>query len=463
MARISSKILTDAIRAPFRSFFGGAVAKTANAVNLPRWSADNGFEARWRNAANTDDVRALSVDAANNVLIAENVVGAVYKPITINIPRAGVNDAIDQTVFVVPAACRVVKITEWHGVAESTAATATCYIEKLTGTTAAGSGTSLMTGTFNLKATAATLQTATLVNTGTGDSDEPILQLAAGDRIGVNFVYTGTGITAADDLAQIQIMVWVAPAGDAIWVPVLNTATASCVDQHFFVADRDYIVTGIYYSHGVKSSNDPSKVMVRKCDGVNQAPASGTALLTNNTNTGFDAYGGVANTVQTGTLAASAATLRLAPGNSLALDYGTVTALKDVTVTVVLQARENLLAVSFNGLPDNSTYADNAFFTADRNYEIVGAAAMYTTADASGNVQLTRDTGTTAAGAGTDLLGNDTNAGWDTDAVAANAVNVGTFKDTRFNHLMAGDRLGVDFNGQDALVGFACTVTLKPE
>jgi hypothetical protein len=72
-------------------------------------------------------------------------------------------------------------------------------------------------------------------------------------------------------------------------------------------------------------------------DDSTDAPGAGNNLLTNNTNAGFDMKG-TANTMQTGTLTATSADLRLAAGDRLSVDFaGTVTTLAGVVVTVVLR------------------------------------------------------------------------------------------------------------------------------
>lgn len=459
MARLWDKNLTAAIRAPFRKrFLSADAANTTNALKVSTsWANDNAYESRWRNAADTDDVRVVTVDANNVIQVAEEAVVPLRKTVRFAVqPSAQI--ATNQCFFIARTACRIVGITEIHATAESTASTLTGYVEKLTSTTAPGSGTTVMSGTFNLKATANTLQTATLTTSGTGDSDAADLQLAAGDRL--SFVVSA----AVTELAGICVEVAIAPAGtDSIVVTTLPLAT-DCVDQHLFVANRDYIVTGISYVHKTQASSGTVNLQIAKTTST-QAPASGTNLLTNNTNAGFDCRG-TNNTVQTGTLTATAASLRLAPGDRLSADFtGTVTGLVDVVIVIVLQAverrREVTFCVSNNSYLD--TNSDAVFFTADRNYEITAISEVHATA--AGGVskfQVTRDKATDAPGAGTDLLSNNTNAGFDLNGTA-NTVQLGTFVDTRFNFLMAGDRLSVDFaNAKQSTAGVVVTVSLKP-
>lgn len=114
-------------------------------------------------------------------------------------------------------------------------------------------------------------------------------------------------------------------------------ANGSLADQCFFVANRAYQVTAIREVHSV-AGNDAGAVnlQVTKDTGTN-APGAGTDLLTDNTGAGFNLKG-TANTVQTGTLTGTAASLQLAAGDRLSVDFaGTLTTLAGVVVTVSLK------------------------------------------------------------------------------------------------------------------------------
>lgn len=104
---------------------------------------------------------------------------------------------LDTAFFVANRAYQVTACREVHGTAGNDAGAVNLNVEKLTGTTAAGSGTQLFTDNTNagvsLKGTANTVVAGTL--TGTTAS----LQLAAGDRLGVNVTGTLTSV------AQVQV------------------------------------------------------------------------------------------------------------------------------------------------------------------------------------------------------------------------------------------------------------------
>ena len=112
---------------------------------------------------------------------------------------------------------------------------------------------------------------------------------------------------------------------------------ADCADQAFFIADRAYTVVAAYEIHDTAGTNGSAVNMQVTKDTSTNAPGAGANLLTDNTNAGFDMKG-TANTVQTGTLTATAADLVLAAGDRLSVDFaGTLTTLAGVVVTVVLK------------------------------------------------------------------------------------------------------------------------------
>jgi len=105
------------------------------------------------------------------------------------------------------------------------------------------------------------------------------------------------------------------------------------------------------------------------------------------------------------------------------------------------------------------------FFIANDSYQVVAVRFVHATAEstaASLYVQVTKDTSTNAPGAGTDLLTNNSNSGFDAKATA-NTVQTGTLTSTTASlQLSAGDRLSVDFSAAATeLAGVTITVTLK--
>lgn len=115
---------------------------------------------------------------------------------------------------------------------------------------------------------------------------------------------------------------------------------------------------------------------------------------------------------------------------------------------------------------DATAMVDQSFFVANRAYQVIAVREVHAVAEATAVtllVQVTKDTTTDAPGAGTNLLTNTTNAGFDCKATA-NTVQVGTLTATGAAlQLAVGDRLSVDYTAAATeLVGVTISCTLKP-
>lgn len=107
---------------------------------------------------------------------------------------------------------------------------------------------------------------------------------------------------------------------------------------------------------------------------------------------------------------------------------------------------------------------DRVIFLATRPYYIRAIDEVHSAAaGGASKLQVTKDTGTDAPGAGTDLLTNNTNTGFDLNGTA-NTVQNGTIATTAgLRKLNAGDRLGIDFaNTIQSTAGLAITAELVP-
>lgn len=127
---------------------------------------------------------------------------------------------------------------------------------------------------------------------------------------------------------------------NAIWsiisypvsISLANTTPQTAANfSTFFVADRPYSVLSVTEVHGTAGSDASAVTLqIERLQGT-EALDAGDELLTTTIN-----LKGTANTVQYGTLKSTEVTT-LYRGDRLALkDAGTLTALKDVTVTVLL-------------------------------------------------------------------------------------------------------------------------------
>ncbi len=167
-----------------------------------------------------------------------------------------------------------------------------------------------------------------------------------GDLVGASEAGSGTALedqvvekVTDPDLAIGYVLERKASAATKVWVRLIGkksgfttlptsqprtqatyyfTGTPAATDTAFFVATRAYRVVAISEVHSV-AAGGASVLQVTKDTSTN-APGAGTDLLTNNTNGGFD-LNATANTPQVGTLTATAASLELAAGDRLSVDF----------------------------------------------------------------------------------------------------------------------------------------------
>lgn len=129
-----------------------------------------------------DTGASLAVTSADALTVGGTIVPQT-EPLIFSVPAA--TQAVNQAIFVAETTYQVAGLKAVWGTASSSG---TVTIEKLTGTTAPGSGTALLTGTISTAGTANTVTTGTLIATLAS------LKLAAGDRLGVVFSGTETGL-----------------------------------------------------------------------------------------------------------------------------------------------------------------------------------------------------------------------------------------------------------------------------
>lgn len=92
------------------------------------------------------------------------------------------------------------------------------------------------------------------------------------------------------------------------------TGSPAATDQVFFVAHRPLVVKSVRQVHSVAAGGTSTLTITK--DASTAAPGAGTVIQTGSFN-----LNATANTVQTGTLAASAATLTLAAGDRLSVKF----------------------------------------------------------------------------------------------------------------------------------------------
>jgi hypothetical protein len=406
---------------------------------------DNNSPLMWRNTSNNADVEALRYDSDSQLRLGNEVIEPFRQTVTLAVPlNAGM---VDQCVFIAPYAMTITGIQEVHATAGNDAGAVTVNLTKDVSGVVPGAGTTIMSGTFDAKGTANTVGSATL------SSDPNVLTLAAGDRIGVNFVGTVTA------LAGLVITLKVTPGGKGDFA-IYRSVTGGVADQAFFIANQPMKIAGIYYAHSTAGTDGGAVTAQITKDTSTNAPGAGTDLLT----AAFNCKSTI-NVVQTGSLTATTADLWLAAGDRVAIDFaGTTTALAGVVVVVVFEKLYERMKNVTLVATANGDAVDRAFFIADRSYRILDARYVNATAGTDGgsvNAQLTVDNLTDAPGAGVDVLSNNTAAGFNAKSVA-NTVEVATFNSEAARYINAGDRLSLDMAGTTTtLAGVVITATLQ--
>jgi len=436
--------LAEAVRYPFLKQTGTLANTDAVGHDM-----DNGSYLSWANNTGSESIYGMGVDDASRLRVGNAVVKTSPKVITW---RMNANaDISDQCVFIADQAYEFLAAFEEHAVAGDDPGAVTLDITKDISGVVPGAGVSLLASPFNLKSTA-----NTVVNPGPATVNSTI-QIAAGDRISVNF--TGTLTT----LSGVVVTIFLIPGYSGDHAIFAMKANGGLADQCFFTATKNMVVTGIQYVHSTAGTNGSAvNLQVTKVTSTD-APGAGTDLLTNNTNAGFDCKGTI-NVVQTGALSATAANLRLAPGDRLSVDFaGTLTALAGVVVVVTFSPLYRTIEVPIN-LNANAALADQAIFTANRPYKVIAISEVHATAGTNGsavNLQVTIDRGVVAPGTGIDLVSLNANAGFNLKGTA-NTVQVATFVADGNNYMYLGDKLSLDFAGTlTSLAGLQVTATLE--
>ncbi len=203
----------------------------------------------------------------------------------------------------------------------------------------------------------------------------------------------GTGVDSSGNLT------WGGGAAvQPLWQSAVYTfaANAGLADQPFFIANQTYTVKKIVEIHATAGTVAGVTCVVKKV-ASGQTVANGTALQS----TTF-ALDGTANTLQTATVVTNPATITLAVGDRLAVDFtGTLTTLAGVCITVFMAPTGSAVPtvdVTY-AVNANATLADTQFFVANDRYTILSARYCATTQGSSTPVvQLTKDTSTNAPG-----------------------------------------------------------------
>ncbi len=410
------------------------------------YSFDRTYVPTWENpTAGLQPVLGVGVDTSAHMTFGG---GAMVQPLWQSaVYTVAANAAlVDQVFFIANKTYKVKSISEIHATA-GTVASITATIKKVVSAQSIANGTALHATGFALDGTANTLQTATLSTTA------DTLTLNAGDALAID--YTGTLTT----LAGVCVTVMLQPLDGVPTVDVTYSLSTGFADGQFFVADDRYTILSARY-RAVTQASTTAVVQLTKDTSTN-APGAGTDLLANTSNTGFAVGTGGSNGVpQTASFKTTAGLLDMATGDRLSLDFaGTLTALAGVVVTVSLlptQAARTEVSYYFVGASVNT---DQVIFIADRDYRVVISAGVWgVAAGGASTVQVVKDSGTDAPGAGTDLLLAAFDLNTTAQTVAYDLMAAAPYT----THVKAGDRISVDFaNAVQSSTGVLITVGLN--
>lgn len=216
-----------------------------------------------------------------------------------------------------------------------------------------------------------------------------------------------------------------------------ETLNASIGTTPFFIADQAYTVTAISYVNKTAGTVAGATATVTKDTGTT-VPGAGTSLQS----AAFTCLA-VANTVANATLTATTSALTLAAGDRLSVLFaGTLTTLAGVVITVTMTPTSaGDYAQCF--WRANGDIKTQSFFTANRDMVVTGVKAVYGTAfGAAITIDITKDTGTTAAGGGTSIL-TTTMAG---DGTINTVLSPALTATASVLSMAAGDRLAMKFS-----------------
>jgi len=182
-------------------------------------------------------------------------------------------------------------------------------------------------------------------------------------------------------------------------------ANGSIATAAFFIADRDYFITGVSYVHKTAAAGTATTVTVTH-ESSTQAAGAGTSITTS----AFDPKA-TASVVQNGTLNGEVnypgdPVLFLAANDRLSfkLGAGTITSYADPVVTVYL-APASKSEVAVYSVVANGDIGNQTFFTANRSMVITGVKMFVGTAFAAAvTATVTKDASGTAAAGGTSIL-----------------------------------------------------------
>jgi hypothetical protein len=445
MSRSSFKDWKRAVTAPFAKRWGMTGDDTAY-DNV----ASNSYTYRAATATDNEDIPVWGTDSDNALLLGGEAVTPLRGSETFYILTP--SGTPNQTIMLAMFPLQITSIQCEFATANGAALTA--QVLKDSGVQAPAAGSTVMSSTFNLNATANTVQSATLADyfspalpasTSTTNPSRDKILLAAGDRLSLKFS------TAITSLAGLAITVYYIPGAKGH--VQYYRKTASVANEGFFLANRPMTVRGVSAIWGTAGSVSNATLDIT-AESSTTAPAGGTTILAAafNVNT-------AANTVVSPALTATAANRTIAAGSRLSIKLTNAsTALANVIIAVWFQPIAQRKEVTYRA-PGSASVATQPFFVADIDYEMLDYSFVASAAGTGGacTLDIMIESGTTAPGSGVtigtgtlDLTGT------------ANTVVVGTLAGPRNRILPAGGRLSAKLTGTPTSVAnLQVTVSMR--
>lgn len=458
MARNTTKNLRAASRYMFAQRYGlnQELGNQNPPVNPYQTNFDHDFDNNkpltWSDAADLNSIEALRIDADGRVQFDQCVFNGNDNSQTFYL---NANAALaTQSFFIADKVMQISNIAYVHATLGTDAGAVTAVVTHESGAGQPGSGTVVMSNTFNCKATINTVQYATLLGPNGDGSPGNTLIIQPGDRLSIKF----TGVLTA--LAGVVLNVFSFP-GQKEETAVYNVqANATLATQPFWLNNRDAQVTGIAVYYGTAGTDAGAVTIDVTKDASGTAPGGGTSMLAATVNAKT-----TPGVTITPALTATVATLQMKASDVISVKFtGTLTALKDVVVVVFFQSTYpqgtqqgyyGQVDAGFN-LNANGTQATQAFFIADRDYEVVDVSISFATVG-GGSLNFTIDKGTQAPGTGTAVSAVMSDAG------TINTPVVGVLNVSRRTRMLSqGDRLSILPATISTLAGVTGTVSLLP-
>src|SRR5665213_1440701 len=399
------------------------------------------------NAAGTALVDLLGTDSSDMLRIGGSLFSPVRAPIVLRVQP----NASQATAFPFHIKSALVSPTEIDSISctfdTADGAANTGWITKEGAGVAPGAGVSVQTGTFDLNATANTVQNAAIPVRGTA-----ACSLAPGDQLTFNIA------TAVTSLKGLVVVVFFKQHGSIPPASVYLNANGAIATKTFYLnVIPGTTIAAVSMRWSTAGTNGSAVTADVTKDTGTSVPGGGTTILA-----AAQSVKGAANTTVCPALSATASVLQMAAGDRLALKMtGTLTALAGLVVTVSYGPGIWRELVSQDPHLLNQA-VDQTMFIADSFYEVLDIWGTWSTVSTSVTNLITKDGGTTAPGAGTGLLTDNTNAGFLTSGTINTPIE-GTLVAAKPSLILSpGDRLGSKNGGTAAsLAGLVTAVRLR--